>query len=126
MRRAVGSIAWCVLEHLAETAEDRAGNTVSYETVRSTAGALGLANDTVARALRRLADAGLTTYVPGRAVDGRFASSHYRLTFTADVFIGLSFPKPAASASRSRGSRTRPQPADATQLSLIDAVPHTI
>ena len=47
MRRAVGSIAWCVLEHLAETAEDRAGNTVSYESVRSTAGALGFANDTV-------------------------------------------------------------------------------
>jgi hypothetical protein len=91
-RRALGPIAWCVLEHLAETAEDRAGNTVSYETVRSTAGALGLANDTVARALRRLADAGLITHMPGRAVDGRFASSHYRLTFPADVFIDLSVP----------------------------------
>lgn len=124
MRRAVGSIAWCVLEHLAETAEQRARNTVSYETVRSTAGALGLANDTVARALRRLADAGLITYVPGRAVDGRFASSHYQLTFPADVVIGLPVPKPAASTNRSRGSRTRPQPADATQLSLIDPVPH--
>ena len=66
MRRAVGSIAWCVLEHLAETAEDRGGDTVSYESVRGAAGALGLAKDTVARALRRLADADLVTYVPGR------------------------------------------------------------
>lgn len=114
-----------MLEHLAETAEDRAGNTVSYETVRSTASALGLANDTVARALRRLADAGLITHIPGRSVDGRFASSHYRLTFPADVFIGLPVSTPAASPNRSRRSSSRPQPADATQLSLIDAVPRT-
>jgi DNA-binding transcriptional MocR family regulator len=125
MRRVFGSIAWCVLEHLAETAEHRAGNTVSYESVRSTAGALGFANDTVARALRRLADAGLITYVPGRAVDGRFASSHYRLTLPADVFIGLPVPTPAASANRSRRSSSRPRPADADQLSLIDSVPLT-
>jgi DNA-binding transcriptional MocR family regulator len=124
-RRAVGPIAWCVLEHLAETAEHRAGNTVSYESVRSTAGALGFANDTVARALRRLADAGLITYVPSRAVDGRFASSHYRLTLPANVLIGLPVPTPVASANRSRRSSSRPHPADATQLSLIDAVRHT-
>ena len=67
MRRAVGPISWCVLEHLAETAEERADDTVSYETVRSTAGALGLAKDTVARALRRLAHAGLITHRPSRA-----------------------------------------------------------
>jgi hypothetical protein len=122
-RSALGPIAWCVLEHLAETAEDRAGNTVSYETVRSTAGALGLANDTVARALRRLADAELVAYVPSRAGDGRFASSHYRLTFPADIFLGLPVPIPAAPANRSRRSSARLRPADATQLSLIDSVP---
>ena len=122
-RRALGPIAWCVLEHLAETAEDRAGNTVSYETVRSTAGALGLANDTVARALRRLADAGLIVYVPSRSLDGRFASSHYRLRCPADVFIGLPVPTAGASVNRSRRSISRPRPADADQLSLIDPVP---
>jgi hypothetical protein len=124
-RRAVGSIAWCVLEHLAENAEDRAGATVSYESVRSAAGAVGYANDTVARALRRLADAGLITYVPSHSVNGRFSSSHYRLTFPADVFIGLPVPTPAASANRDRRSSSRQHPADATQLSLIDALQHT-
>lgn len=112
-----------MLEHLAETAEGRAGNTVSYETVRSTAGALGLANDTVARALRRLADAELVAYVRRRAGDGRFASSHYRLAFPADIFLGLPAPIPAAPANRSRRSSTRHRAADATQLSLIDSVP---
>jgi hypothetical protein len=107
-----------VLEDLAETAEVRTGGTVSCETVRGTAGTLGLANDTVARALRRLADAELVAYVPRCGGDGRFASSHYRLAFPADIFLGLPVSIAAAPANRSRH-----RPADATQLSLIDSVP---
>lgn len=123
MRRAVGSIAWCVLEHLAETAEDRAGDTVSYESVRGIAGALGVAKDTVARALRRLADADLVTHVPGRTDDGRFAPSHYQLMVPVDVFPDLPVTTPITQSTRPHRSTNRPRPSDATQLSLIDPVP---
>jgi hypothetical protein len=120
MRRAVGPIAWVVLEHVAGNAEGYAGETVSYETVRRVADALDLAKDTVARSLRRLADAGLLVYVPTRSGDGRFASSYYRLTFPPDLFLDL----PAAIrvtevAPPVRSTRQR-RPSSTTQLSLIE------
>ena len=74
------------------------------------AAALGLAKDTVARALRRLADADLVTYVPGRTDDGRFAPSHYRLTLPPDVFLDL----PVADTRRLRDCRSPARPSSTT------------
>ena len=54
--------------------------------VRGLAAALGLANDTVARALRRLDAAGLLHHESDRASTGRFGSGRYVLTLPADVF----------------------------------------
>ena len=122
VRRAVGPSAWAVLECLAASCVDRAGETVSYESVRGIAESLDLAKDTVARALRRLIAQELVTYVASRADDGRFGSSHYRLTLPHDLFtesIHKSTPAPPRPNSQSRRQSTRPRP---SQLSLIDAL----
>jgi DNA-binding transcriptional ArsR family regulator len=124
-RRAVGPIAWVVLEHLASTAELRAGQTVSHESIRRIAAALDLAKDTIARAIRRLADAGLVEFVPSRADDGRFAPSRYRLTLPAELFVDLPTEHRVSNPHRPNRSPLRPNPSTSTQLSLIDPVPNT-
>ena len=70
-RRAVGPVAWVVLEAVCERADRDGDRTVSRCSVRGLAAELGLANDTVARALRRLADSGLLCHESGRAERGR-------------------------------------------------------
>lgn len=122
VRRTLTPTAWVVLEHLAMTAGEQAGKTVSHESVRRIADALDLAKDTVARALRCLADAGLAVYVPGRSCDGRFAPSHYRLTVPPDLFLEVAPESPATKPTRSRRELDR---SHATQLSLIDPAPTT-
>jgi hypothetical protein len=122
VRRSVGPIAWAVLECLAASCVDREGETVSYESVRGIADSLDLAKDTVARALRRLVAEQFVTYVASRADDGRFGSSHYRLTLPHDLFalsVEESTPAPPKRNSHSRRQSTRPRP---SQLSLIDAL----
>jgi hypothetical protein len=122
VRRAVGPIAWAVLECLAAGCVDREGETVSYESVRGIADFLDLAKDTVARALRRLIAEQFVTYVASRADDGRFSSSHYRLTLPPDLFaesVHESTPEPPKPNKQSRRHPTRPRP---SQLSLIDAL----
>ncbi len=117
IRRRLGPIAWVVLECLAESAVDCAGELVSFESVRGIAELLGLSKGTVARALRRLADEELVTYVASRQDDGRFGPSHYRLTVPPTLFgssIDVSTPAPPKPHRQSR----QPRP---VQLSLIDA-----
>ena len=122
VRRATGPTAWAVLECLAASCVELAGETVSYESVRGIADSLDLAKDTVARALRRLSAQRLVTYVASREHDGRFGSSHYRLTLPPDLFaesIHKSTPAPPKRNSHSRRQSARPRP---SQLSLIDAL----
>lgn len=119
IRRTVGPIAWAVLECVATNAVERADEAVSYESVRGIADSLGLAKDTVARALRRLAGERLVAHVASRGHDGRFGPSHYRLDLPPDLFLVPCKPGPMhAPPMPSRPSRRPP----ATQLSLIDAV----
>lgn len=125
IRRALGPMTWVVLEHLGATAEHCAGESVSHESVRGIACELDLAKDTVARALRRLADAGLVEYVLSRSLDGRFTRSHYRLSFPAHLFLapGESSSVVDAPPSPAAPTRRRP-PARAEQLSLIEPLPN--
>ena len=85
VRRNVGPVAWAVLEALAERAVVDGTTTMSYRSVRDLAADLNLANDTVARALRRLADHGLAQHRSDRSTTGRFATGHYLLTLPPDV-----------------------------------------
>jgi hypothetical protein len=118
-RRTLGPTAWVVLEYLVGSAEDGVSGTVSHQSVRGIADALGLAKDTVARALHRLSDEGLATHVPNRAHDGRFGHSHYRLILPPDLFVDFSMIRPTEPRPPTVSTRKRVA-ADAQQLSLID------
>jgi DNA-binding transcriptional MocR family regulator len=102
VRRTVGPVAWTVLEALAEAAERDGDRTVSHRSVRGLAAELRLANDTVARALRQLGDAGLLRHESDREASGRFGSGRYVLTLPPNVFDFATdlehpaLPKPAA------------------------------
>jgi DNA-binding transcriptional MocR family regulator len=87
LRRTVGPVAWSVLEAIVEHARDDRGRTVSCRSVRDLAGELRIANDTVARALRRLADSGLVVHEADRESSGRFGAGRYVLTLPPNVFV---------------------------------------
>jgi DNA-binding transcriptional MocR family regulator len=97
MRRTVGPVAWSVLEVIAEHAHDDRGRAVSCRSVRDLAVELRLANDTVARALRRLADTGLIVHEADRESSGRFGTGRYVLTLPPNVFDPTSARVPPAS-----------------------------
>lgn len=89
LRRNVGPTAWVVLEALAEHAVVDVDSTMSYRSVRDLAAELGLANDTVARALRRLADHHLVQHRAARSDVGRFAAGHYLLTLPPEAMTPM-------------------------------------
>jgi DNA-binding transcriptional MocR family regulator len=120
LRRTVGPVAWSVLETLAEHARNDHGNTVSCRSVRDLAGELRLANDTVARALRRLADAGLAVHEADRESSGRFGAGRYVLTVPPNVFVEPAVSGPTAVLAASSRRRV-PRPAD-EQLALLPEV----
>ncbi|MGE0705340.1 MAG: hypothetical protein AB7P22_15540 [Vicinamibacterales bacterium] len=124
IRRALGAIAWVVLEHLRAVAETCDDGSVSHESVRGIATELDLANDTVARALRRLAAAGLTEYGPSRSLDGRFSRSHSRLTFPADLFLSPVRSPRVVEAPPTTAPTNRRRPSRVEQLSLIEPAPN--
>jgi hypothetical protein len=120
LRRTVGPVAWSVLEAIMEHARDDSGRTVSGRSVRDLAAELRLANDTVARALRRLADTGLVVHESDRESSGRFGAGRYILTLPPDVFIDAAVsgrPPVLGSGPRRRG----PRPVD-EQLALLPEV----
>ena len=81
LRRAVGVTAWCVLEELLLDAhlEDR-GALVATTNVRRLAAQLGVSKDTAARALNRLARAGVVHRVTSaRGARGALPTSSYRV-----------------------------------------------
>lgn len=117
MRRTIGPIAWIVLEVLSEHAHDEGGRTVSCRSVRDIAAELRLADDTVARALRRLADSRLVVHEADRGPEGRFGFGRYVLTLPPNVFVEPVVEAPSSLASpvaRRRVSR----PVD-DQLALL-------
>ena len=124
VRRNIGPVAWAVLEALAEHAVVDGTTTMSYRSVRDIAADLHLANDTVARALRRLADHGLAQHRSDRSATGRFATGHYLLTLPPDVIAPTMTTAPTPPTNRPTSPPTtttspRPQPTEHQQLELI-------
>lgn len=125
VRRNVGPVAWAVLEALTEHAVVDGTTTMSYRSVRDIAADLHLANDTVARALRRLADHGLAQHRADRSTTGRFATGHYLLTLPPDVLTPTTTtaPTPPTESPKSPPTTTttpRPQPTEHQQLDLLN------
>jgi hypothetical protein len=124
VRRNVGPAAWAVLEALAEHAVIDGTATMSYRSVRDLAADLQLANDTVARALRRLADHGLAQHRSDRSTTGRFATGHYLLTLPPDALTPTTTNTPTPPTNRPTSppiptTTPRDQPAEHQQLDLL-------
>jgi DNA-binding IclR family transcriptional regulator len=107
----VGPVAWVVLERMAQQATADGDDLVVCASLRSLAAELGLAKDTVARAVRRLRRAGLVEFV-----GERFEPGAYRLTVPENVLRVDEF----APANRSSRSRQRLDVSSVSQLSLLD------
>lgn len=124
LRAAIGAGGWAVLEDLLlDATRDERGPLVAVTNVRRLAANLGVSKDTAARALRRLADAGLVARHEQRAERGTFATVAYTVSVErlAGLIINPLTPtaaEPAATPSR-RSSRRRP-PRDRDQLRLLD------
>lgn len=131
-RRSVGPVAWMVLEELAlASCADGSGRLVARLDVRGIARPLGLAKDTVARAMRRLIDAGVVRFDPGRQDGGRFGRGRYLLELetTGLAVAPHALPRPdrpdmvgedaVVAAPRREGAR-RHQAEAASQLNLFD------
>lgn len=126
LRRRLGPTAWVVFEELllASTGpETGCGASVS---VRSLAASLGLAKDTVARALVRLRAAGLVAVTQSRSTGGVFAASNYELHVPSGIVLdhaATSAPdtaQPIDTASTARSTRpTRPMRSTGSQLALV-------
>jgi DNA-binding transcriptional ArsR family regulator len=117
LRRRLGPTAWVVFEELLLASTGPADACCSSVSVRSLAAQLGLAKDTVARALMRLRRAGLITSAQTRSATGTFASGSYQ--FTVPDAITLQHVTPSESPTPPRSNRrTRASRATSSQLRL--------
>jgi len=79
------------------------GECVASVSVRSLAASLGLAKDTVGRAVGRLRLAGIVTDMQSRAKNGAFATGSYRLTIPNSITV-LASPATHRAVRKSRSS----------------------
>jgi DNA-binding transcriptional ArsR family regulator len=112
LRRLLGPTAWAVFEELLLVSTSTADGRQASMSVRSLAQRLGLAKDTVARALTRLRRAGLVTPIQSRSSSGVFGVGSYLLTIPDSIAVQAVSPLTRVN-TRSRS----PQPRG-SQLSL--------
>jgi DNA-binding IclR family transcriptional regulator len=88
LRRQLGPTPWVVLEAALALAHDADadGDLVVDASVRSLAAEVGLAKNTVARALIVLRECGLVTFTQTRAGDGAFSVGRYLIALPTAVF----------------------------------------
>ena len=92
-----------VLEELSLRSTGTADECVARVSIRALAASLGLAKDTVARAIRRLRDAGLVTVAQRRTNAGVFDTGTYLIALPDSVTLVASAPtatKPRARVDR--------------------------
>jgi DNA-binding transcriptional ArsR family regulator len=85
LRRRLGPTAWAVFEELLLASTGPSGDCHATVSVRTLAGELGLAKDTVARALARLRRAGLVIARQTRTDTGAFATGSYLLAVPSSI-----------------------------------------
>jgi DNA-binding transcriptional ArsR family regulator len=121
LRRRLGPTAWMVFEELLLTSAGPADACEAEVSVRALAARLGLAKDTVARALTRLRRADLVTVSQSRTTTGVFATGRYRLHLPGSITVTdhtTTTPSVIASraATRTRTARTS---RSTVQLALV-------
>lgn len=127
LRRRLGPTGWVVFEELLLASTASATACCASVSVRSLAVSLGLAKDTVARALVRLRAAGLVAVTQSRSAGGAFAASSYELRIPPGIIVeatptsspttaALSGTNPTVSTN---ANRRRDCAGDGVQLSLL-------
>ena len=119
LRAYVGSTAWAVLEEMMQRSTGDGDHVVAQISIRSLASSLGLAKDTVNRAVRRLRDLGVIDAVQARSESGVFEAGSYRLAVPV-ACISVACPSQfsvASSAARLSSARR-----SSGQLSLLSEV----
>jgi DNA-binding transcriptional ArsR family regulator len=111
LRRALGPTSWMVLEELLLCSTGPADACVAQVSVRALAASLGLAKDTVGRAIRRLRYAGLVTVAQQRTDAGIFDTGTYLIAVPDCITVN-------APTQSSRLPRARVNHRDFSQLSL--------
>lgn len=120
LRRLVGPTAWVVLETTLAVARSSGDQLVAEVSVRQLATMLGLAKNTVARALLVLRRAQLVAPVESRTSDGAFACGRYAI----DVPCAALAPVPALDAApRVVRSSRRVRPAGAISVEQLALLP---
>ena len=111
LRRALGLTSWVVLEELLLCSTGPADACVAQVSVRALAASLGLAKDTVGRAIRRLRNAGLLTVAQQRTLAGVFDTGTYLIAVPDCITL-------TAPARSCRPPLPRVDHRDCSQLSL--------
>lgn len=141
LRRHVGPTTWVVLEEMLQssTGDGDGDDVVAQVSIRALTSSLGLAKDTVTRAVGRLRDLGVIEAAQARSRSGVFDAGSYRLVVPAvclspagpsetSTFSPAPRPSCAAAPSALRSSSAaRPSPSQSArrssgQLSLLPEV----
>jgi hypothetical protein len=119
LRRYVGPISWVVLEEMLQRSTGADDHIVTQVSVRTLAATLGLAKDTVARAVRRLRDLAVIDAVQARSESGVFDAGSYRLSIPVACLSVAESPLPVSAPPAARAPSVR---ASSGQLSLLPEV----
>jgi len=93
LRRALGPSAWLVFEEMLLRSTTERGERIAHVSVRSMAAALGVAKDTVARALNRLRDADLVSPAQLKNDRGLFEAGSYVIDVPEGLALSTSEPR---------------------------------
>ncbi len=113
LRRHVGPAAWAVLEEMLQRSTDDGDQAVAHVSIRSLGSSLGLAKDTVGRAVRRLSQLGAIEAHQGRTSTGIFDAGSYRVTVPAVCLSLARPPQPPVSECAARPAFPAPSLASA-------------
>lgn len=109
LRRYVGSASWAVLEEMMQVPTGPSDRLVAEASIRALAASLGVAKDTVARAVRRPRYLGVIEADQRRADSGVFQTGIYRLAVPTACLTVAPTTTPAEPirppASRERATR---------------------
>ncbi len=119
LRADVDPMAWVVLEEMMQRSTGDGDHVVAQVSIRSLASSLGLAKDTVGRAVRRLCDLGVIAAVQARSESGVFEAGSYRLAVPVACMSVVWPSQPSVCPSAARRSSAR---RSSGQLSLLSEV----
>ena len=118
LRHRLGPTAWVVFEQLLFESTGDGDVCEASVSVRSLASQLGLAKDTVARALNRLRHTGLVDASQSRTATGVFATGCYTLTIPTSITFDDHTPPPLSTTPRTTRTPPSPRSTATAQLSL--------